>query len=330
MWAVAAAVVATLTRNPLYLSILLAVAALQYAAAARGSAQPQAAGWRALLRIALGLALLVIPFNALSAHSGSHVLLRLPRGWPVIGGPITLEAVLWGVTSALALLALIVLFATFNLRVNQAQMLRLTPAFLYEAGLVISIALTFIPQMMLSAREIHEAQLIRGYRMRRARDMLPLVMALLTTGLERSFQLAESMEARGFGNVRAVPRSLDVLFKLFSLAGLGGLLGGAFVLTYLPAQAWIGWAGLVASTLLLGGVFLAQGRRVVRRPYRRDRWTWADLAGAGGALAVLAAVIGVRLTAAAALHYYPYTTLLPPFQPWLGAALLLLALPAVL
>jgi energy-coupling factor transport system permease protein len=118
-------------------------------------------------------------------------------------------------------MALMLLFATFNLAVNQAQILRLTPAFIYEAGLIVSIALTFFPQLMASAKEIREAQLIRGHRIRRIRDMLPFVMALLTTGLERSFQLAESMESRGFGNVRALPKMRDVLYKALVLLGLG-------------------------------------------------------------------------------------------------------------
>ena len=79
-----------------------------------------------------------------------------------------------------ALLTLITLFAAFNLRVDQAQILRLTPSFIYEAGLIVSIAVAFVPQMVLSAREIREAQRIRGHRMRRVRDMLPFLMALLT------------------------------------------------------------------------------------------------------------------------------------------------------
>ena len=327
-WTVAVAAAATLTRNPLYLVILLGVVAIQYAAASQH--HPQAQGWRALLRIALGMALLVIPLNALNVHAGSHVLFRLPARWPIIGGNITLEAVLWGVSTALGLLVLIVLFATFNLRVNQAQILRLTPAFIYEAGLIVSIALTFIPRMMTSAREIREAQLIRGHRMQHARDMLPLVMALLTTGLERSLQLAESMESRGFGNVRALPRSRDTLYKSLSVLGLAGILGSVFALTYLASWQWASWAVLLTSALLLTGMFWAQGRRVTRTHYRREQWTWRDVASIGAGLAVLATLVAARILDAAALQYYPYAALLPSFQPWLGGGLLLLIAPVLL
>jgi energy-coupling factor transport system permease protein len=328
VWTVIGAVAATMTRNPLYLAILGGVAVIQYTLAGRRSTEAQ--GWRALLRLALGLAVLTVPLNALYVHAGSHVLFRLPTAWPLIGGNITLEAVLWGATTALGLMVLMAILITFNLQVGQAQILRLTPAFLYEAGLIVSIALTFIPQMLSSAREIREAQLIRGHRMRRVRDMLPLVMALLTTGLERSFQLAESMEARGFGNVRPVTQAQDALLKGLTLLGLGGVLGSVFAITYLSTGRWAARAGLVLSAALLLGVFWAQGRRVMRTRYRRERWTWRDAAAIAASLALLGVLVATRLTQSGALAYHPYKALMPPFRPWLGASLLLLAAPAVL
>jgi energy-coupling factor transport system permease protein len=230
----------------------------------------------------------------------------------------------------MGLLVLLAAFATLNLQVDQAQMLHLTPAFLYEAGLVVSIALTFVPQMMLSAKEIREAQLIRGHRIRRLRDMRPLVLALLTTGLERSLQLAESMEARGFGNARPLPPSRDVLYKGLTLLGLGGVLSSVFALTYFPRQQWLGWLGIVTSTLILLAVFWAQGKRVIRTRYRSERWSWQDGIAIGATLAALVGLIAVRIRDPQALVYYPYTRLLPAFQPWVGISLLLLVVPAVM
>ena len=48
--------------------------------------------------------LLTIPFTALTSHYGTIVLFRLPASWPIIGGPITLEAMLYGLTGGLALI----------------------------------------------------------------------------------------------------------------------------------------------------------------------------------------------------------------------------------
>jgi energy-coupling factor transport system permease protein len=345
VWTGLVAAIAIVTRNPLYLSLLLGVVIVHYVSVSQPRPavsqrpdvvyrpdalnRPDAQGWRMLLRVALWMALLVIPLNALSIHAGSHVLFRLPARWPLVGGAITLEGIAAGVVSALGLLALIALFATFNLRISQAQLLRLTPAFVYEAGLIVSIALAFVPQMLVSGREIHEAQLVRGHRMRRARDMLPYLMALLTTGLERSFQLAESMEARGFGNARSLPRGRELLFKGLTLLGLAGFLCGVFLQTYFESLRAPGWTIVAVSAALLLGVFWAQGRRVLRVRYRQERWTWRD----GVVLALCAAVVAllawVRLQDATAFAYSSYDELLPPFDPAIGIALILLVAPVM-
>jgi energy-coupling factor transport system permease protein len=333
IWTALVAAVAIATRNPLYLSLLMGVVIVHYVSASQrrtdAGHRPESRGWGMLLRMALWMALLVVPLNALSIHIGSHVLFRLPARWPLVGGAITLEGVVAGVVSALSLIVLIALFATFNLRVNQAQLLRLTPAFIYEAGLIVSIALTFVPQMLVSGREIREAQLVRGHRMRRARDMLPYLMALLTTGLERSFQLAESMEARGFGNARALPRGRDLFFKGLTLLGLAGVLCGIFLQTYFESLRAAGWSIAAASAILVLAVFWAQGRRVLRVRYRQDHWTWRDGAVLAACLAVVVLLAFARLQDAAAFAYSPYNELLPPFDPIIGIALILLVAPVV-
>jgi energy-coupling factor transport system permease protein len=328
VWTGVVAAASMLTRNPLYLSILLGVATVNYLSV--DQQRPDARGWRSLLRLTSGLALLIVPFNALNVHAGRHVLFRLPSAWPLIGGNITLEAVVWGMCSALGLLGLIVVFATFHLNVSQAQILRLTPAFIYEAGLIVSIALTFIPQMINSAREIREAQLIRGHRIRRVRDTFPLLMALLTTGLERSFQLAESIEARGFGNVRDPSQRRDTLYKALTLVALGGTISGLFIWTYFPSMARWGLTSVALSAVLLLGTFWAQGRRVLRTHYRRDRWTWRDIGVLTASLGVVATLVIARIRRPAALPYYPYVELKPAFDPVIGGVLITLALPAVL
>ncbi|HOA92648.1 MAG TPA: acetate--CoA ligase family protein, partial [Quisquiliibacterium sp.] len=93
--------------------------------------------------------------------------------------------------------------------------------FLHQAGVVSSIALTFVPQLIVSARDIREAQRIRGHRFRGRRDMLPLIVPLLTMALERAIGLAESMESRGFGDGTAEGhRHRGVLLSGLLLTGL--------------------------------------------------------------------------------------------------------------
>ncbi len=330
-WLVAAAVPAFTLRNPLYLALVLGVAWIVYAGLGRTS--PVGSSWGGFVKIGLFFLALTIPFNALSIHTGQFVLFRLPESWPIVGGTITLEAVLDGVVTGFYLLTILVVFAAFNAVVDHYQLLRATPAFLFQAGVVVSIAITFVPQMVLSAREIRQAQRIRGHRFRGIRDLLPLVMPLLANALERAIQLAETMEARGFGSaVKPLSRHQAVLAQVGMLAALLALLSGLLVVAYVPGRSAWGWVlvGLAVATLL--AIFGLQGQRVQRSHYRRSRWHGRDTAVVVASAVVFAAILVARVLTPGALIYSPYppNSLLPPFNPLVGAVLLLLALPALL
>jgi energy-coupling factor transport system permease protein len=330
IWALAAAVPAVLIRNPLYLTIIALSAWLVYNAAGQGAGLAQS--WRGLLKIGALVWMLTIPFNALMIHQGTHVLLRLPLSWPLVGGNITLEAVAYGFVSGLALWVLLLIFAAFNVAVDASQLLRLTPAFLYQAGVVTSIALTFMPQMLQSAKEIREAQRIRGHRFRGWRDLLPLFMPLLTTALERAILLAESMESRGFGGqltgltVREANR-----LRLRMLGGLALLLVGLFLYSYWYKTPFAGIALMLGAGVLLLYTFRALGRHVQRSHYRRTRWQRSDTAIVLISLVVFAGTLLMQRRDALALAYYPYPpySIAPEFNLWIGILLALLALPGL-
>jgi energy-coupling factor transport system permease protein len=331
IWLVAAAVPAFALKNPLYLGLVLGAAWIVYAALGRTS--PIGSSWGGFVKIGLFFLVLAVPFNALSIHAGQLVLFHLPANWPIVGGAITLEAILAGAVNGLSLFTILLVFAAFNAVVDHYQLLRATPAFLFQAGVVVSIAITFVPQMVLSGKEIREAQRIRGHRFRGHRDLLPLVIPLLANALERAIQLAETMEARGFGSaVRPASPRRAGLIQWGMLAALLGLLAGLFVVTYFPAGSLWGWtlAALGAAGLL--AIFWLQGRGVQRSRYRRDHWTSRDTAISAAGIVVLAAVVVARLTVPETLAYSPFPPypLLPPFNPSVGTSLLLLTLPALL
>ena len=160
-----------LTRNPLYLGLTLLAVAVVYAALGRRS--PLAQSWGAFVRFSVMLWLLSIPFTALTSHYGTIVLFRLPAAWPIIGGPITLEAMLYGLTGGLALVTLLLIFAVFNVAVDQARLLRMTPGFIHGAGVVTGIAVAFVPQMVTSWQAIREAQQVRGHKARACATCCP-------------------------------------------------------------------------------------------------------------------------------------------------------------
>jgi energy-coupling factor transport system permease protein len=253
----------------------------------------------------------------LSVHAGDIILFSLPRSWPIIGGPITLEALLYGLSSGASLFAVLLVFAAFNLAVEANRLLRWIPAGLYQAGLIVSIALAFVPQMMASLRDIREAQRIRGYVFRSLRDLVHLFVPLITTGLERSLILAESMEARGFGGIaREAPLSGHNWPRIAALAGLLMVLLSLLwpALGLRPA-----WDSLLLSGLGLALTLLSiwgRGRQVKRTHYHHEHWRREDTLVTVACAVSLALALLARTSSSGALAYYPY----PPLSPWPGFA----------
>ena len=175
LWALAFLVVSYTTRNPLYLVLLGAV----LWATAEAHAQRLS---RRLFFTMTGLGLL---WNFLTVHVGSTVLFALPGTWFLIGGPYTLESALYGALNGLALALILSAFGLLMSRLSPRDLVRLTPPALYEAGLVLSVALAFLPQGRETLEEIRQAQAVRGHRVKGLRDLLPLLLPLLITALER-------------------------------------------------------------------------------------------------------------------------------------------------
>ena len=340
LWLAAGMTGVLLTRNPFYLIILLLAAGWVFAILQRrartlgaGPAAARPMTWGVLVRVALLLWGFTILFNALTVHAGDHVLFTLPATWPIIGGPVTLEAVSYGFITGLNFVTLILLFAIYNSALGPHTILRMVPNFAYQTGVAISIAISFAPQTLVAWSELREAQRLRGMAGQGLRSLLPLFVSLLSYGLDRAIQLAESMDARGFGG-RPVARSRAErwMIRVTAVAGLLLLLAGLAVRSYLPGTPWAGMALLTAGTASLGFSLWRSGRGVRRSRYRRWRWRRRDRILAAGALLMLAGVAGLAWFAPTTLFYYPYPPypLLPRFNPFIGLLFILPLLPGIL
>ena len=317
---------ASSTRNPLYAVLLLLTTAVVGVACAPARDRRVPLSPLRFAAVAIPLAAL---FNGLTAHLGDTALFRLPDWLPLLGGPVTLEALIFGATNGLTLTVIFSAFAVFNRVTPVHDLVRLVPRAFHEAGVVLSIALTFIPQTTRSLARIREAQAVRGHRVRGLRDWLPIVVPLLVSGLERSMGLAEAMVARGYGAVsgRANPLRTQGLLAL----GLLALLGGWLAYLFLPS-----WQGAALGALLVGaglivGVLWLAGRAVPRTAYRTHRWTGRDtLVMLGCGLTLAAVLLPLPLADRGTLAYSPYPRLiLPAFDPLIGLGLLGLLIPAV-
>ena len=327
VWSLAASAPPLIGRNPfVLLATMLAVLAVR---TVWGGAATSGAGWRGLLRLALLFAVIGVAFNLLTAHVGDRVIIQLPTALPIVGGPLTLNALVYGLLSAVAVLTLVLVGTTLGVVLDWAALLRLLPARLSTVAVAGSVAWAFVPQTAVAFTEIREAQMARGYRPRGARDLIPLLVPLLSGGLERALTLAEALEARAFG--APLGATLDDVTPpwrgMLTILGLTAAVVGTYALAVgqtTTAIAALGAAvvALVAASRERGG---ASGLRRTR--YREAHWGRAATTIAVTATLVLLVEALTLALDPAAFAYEPYPSLTAPriALPLLAAQGLLLA-----
>lgn len=231
-WSGACIVIALLTSNPAYKAAVL-VAALVVLAATIGLGRIK----RLMLSVAI-VAFLDTLLNFLSAHLGRTVLFALPDTVPALGGPYTLEALAFGVSAALTIAAALFAAAAVSLLLAPHELMNALPGALSRSGIVLGASLNLAPAIARTFTEVVEAQRLRGWRPRGPGSWAEIVVPVVMTATEGSIQLAESMEARGFGSgarTRYAPAALgraDWIVVATSAVAVGG-----FVLSLV-----LGWA----------------------------------------------------------------------------------------
>jgi len=316
VWVLATAVLTMTARNPLYTLLLLLAALIAHRPNSDGLKLP-------LLRLGVIILLFSAAFNLLWSHVGEMVLFRLPAQWPLVGGVYTVEAAVYGVVNGLLLFTLLVLFQAFGSNVSSGDLVQLMPGALRDLGVVVLIALTYVPETRRQLERIQQAQAIRGHRLRGWRDWRPIAIPLLIGGMERALAVAEAMVARGYGATADSAQRIPVQVGL--LLGLTAVCGGWLLALW---QQTLGWLLIGAGGLGIIALFWHLGRGNRRTRYQTRSWHWADSVVVG--TAVLALLITLLPTVRATLNYSPFPALtLPPFHPLMGLALALLALPGL-
>ena len=336
LWALALGAAALRTTNPFLLGLLVAVAWL--VVAARRPQAPWARSFGSFVK--LGVAVLVVRL-LLQALFGlrlpGHVLFTLPSmhlpDWAAgvtLGGPVTSEAMAAALRDGLQLAALLACVGAANSLASPYRLLRSMPAVLYELGVVVTVALSFAPQAASSAQRVRDARRLRGRPHRGLAGLRGLAVPVLETALERSLQLAASMDSRGYGRRAAV---LDRRRRLTQAAGLVGALAltiGLYGVLDEAAPGGLGVPMLAAGIVLLVASMMLTSARSTRTRYRPDSWRWPEWGTvvAGGVvltvLVVAANVDGAALRPA----YSPLTVPSLPLLPVVGV--LIAGLPLLL
>jgi energy-coupling factor transport system permease protein len=336
-WLAAALLLTSLSNNPLYMLLALLAATLVFLVCHGDT--PLARAYRLFFLIGLGLWISYIVFSVVTIGEarGRTLLLTLPAltlpsllGGITLGGRVTAEDLAWGATRGLRVWTLMVIFGSFNALVNHYRLLRLAPRSLFHAGLAVTIAVAFVPQTLRAIATIAESQRVRGHRFRGPRSYIPLVAPLLASSLEQSIQLAEALDARGYGRTLAADR----LFGRRQIGVIGGLLllgAGLFGWLYYGAGAALpSLALLCAGVLALALALRALGQLVPRTVYRRERWHRRDSVVFAAMIGCAAGWIALRTLGVGGLIYNPYPLLsLPSFAPEAGVFVALLAAPAL-
>jgi energy-coupling factor transport system permease protein len=206
VWAVCAATAVQIAPNPFYATIVIGIAAL--VVETFGSGRAFARAFPVLVTLGVVFALLRTVLTALTTHTGAGTVLftmpvvTLPKllGGFTLGGSIELEVLLQSIAEGLVIVAVMAVFGAFNAVASHYELVQAAPRAFYELGLVVTVALAFVPSTLASIAVVREADRCRtGGRPVRRRRLIRQMVPVVELGLERAISLAESMDARGFG-----------------------------------------------------------------------------------------------------------------------------------
>jgi energy-coupling factor transport system permease protein len=333
-WAVAIAFVALSSTNLVALAATAAAIALVLATCAVDS--PTARAATVFLRFGLGIVAIRVALGVLlGSKPGGHVLVRLPSatlpGWAAgisVGGPVSVEVLVDALAQGAQLGVALVALGAVNALCSPYRLLRLVPAPLYELGVAATVAVSSAPNAVVALDRIRTARRLRGRPTRGPRALRHLALPMLEGALDRSVELAASMDVRGFGRTdtdesrrRRTHAAMALGIVAASIAVYGAAVPG-------PPR-WIALVATAASAASFATALRAGSTHTRRSRYRPERW---DRRASVIALGAAAAIVGTVATAA----WAPLATAPPvrplgvPAVPWGWLVTLLgLYLPAV-
>ena len=335
-WALSLAVVASLTTNPLIHLILIAV--LTLVVTARRGDSPFARAFRLYVILAgIIIAIRVVLHVLVGLKFGTIAVVRLPTialpSWAagiVLGGTVYLEGLLRALAEGLRLGTIIICVGAANALANPKRLLRAFPAALHDIGTALVVAVSVAPQLTESVVRVLRARRLRGEHRVGLRGVKHIAVPVLHDTLERSIQLASSMDARGYGRREHSGSRHERVTTALTFGGLVLAMLGLYGVFVTVGPSLFSWPLLGAGLLVSYAGLRRAGRQVRRTAYRPDPWRAPEWVTVGsGVLATAAVLVARRLDPA---------DMILPLEPlgWPQLSLLVLlgllvaALPAVL
>lgn len=299
-WAIAAGACVQIAPNPLYVALVLAISFLVVSTHRLDTTLARA--FPLLVGLGVIFALLRVILTALTTHSPtidgpppdlwftlpSFTLPQLFGGFTV-GGTIEGEVVMSAAAQGFAVVGILGAFGVFNAVASHHELVQAAPRAFHEPGLIVTVALAFVPSTMAAVSEVREADRARtGGRVIRRGRLVRLTVPIVESGLERAVSLAESMDARGFAR-HARGRS-DSISAWLGLGALLALASGFVALIGQSGSLALGLA-VVGVCALVGAVILSSDSGGTTR-YRPRAFARNDFAVAG---IVIMAPVGLAL-----------------------------------
>ncbi len=293
-WALGLAAAASRTTNPLLLLLIVAVAA--FVVAARRPMSTWARGFRAYLIFGMVVVAIRTVFHiVLGGGYGETVLVQLPEivlpEWSAgirIGGAVTAEGLVGAVYDGLRLATLLVCVGAAVTLADPRRLLKSLPGALYEAGLVVVVAVSMAPALIESAVRVRRARALRGTPARGLRAFRSIAMPVLDQALGRAVALAAAMDARGYGRVGTLTARARRATVVLLLGGLLGLCLAAYGLLDEATPLSVAIPALVVGVAASVTGLVVGSRRMVRSRYRPDRFDLRSIAVAVCGLIVVA------------------------------------------
>lgn len=331
-WAVGLAVTAIKTTDPLLLSLVAAV--VLFVVASRRTTAPWARSFSFFLRLGLFVIAIRMAIEVVFGQRGlpGQVLFTIPRvplpSWAAgvsIGGPVTANALVGAFVVGFQLAVILLCFGAANTLASPYRLLRSLPAVLYEAGVAVTVALAFAPELVIAVASVREARRLRGRPVRGVAGLRGMAVPVLEGALDRSLQLASSMDARGYGRRNGLTRAHRRLANGLIATGLLVVAVGLYGVLDSGSMGGLGLPVFAAGLALCAASLLLGGRRTSRTRYRPDPWRWPEWAVL---LSGAVAVVGISVAEAVGVGgiQYSATPLAVPGLPAMVAAAILVGL----
>ena len=213
---------------------------------------------RFALKWCLPMVLLTAFVNPAFSHEGITILLYFPTG-----NPLTLESILYGISSGVMIATVMLWFVNFNRVLTSDKFIYLFGRIVPALSLVLSMTLRFIPRFKSQLEQTVDAQksigrdISEGSLWQRTKIAAAVLSILVTWALENAIETADSMKSRGYGLPGRSAFSIyrfddrDKMALLFlGFCGfylLAGSMVSAFGFRYFPSIRYVGINAVTGS-----------------------------------------------------------------------------------